>query len=68
MTETATRTKVTFRTHGGKAHRGLLTVDAGGKWLVAVCGCPGSNNGRLTKGAQVICEGWEKSNCRKEVR
>ena len=52
--------KVTFRTGASKAHRGLVFPDG---WLVAVCGCPGSQNGRLTKSAKIICDGWDKSNC-----
>jgi hypothetical protein len=53
-------TKVTFRKRG-KAHRGLQRPDGS---LVAACSCPGSQNGRLTNGAQIICEGWDKSNCK----
>jgi hypothetical protein len=51
--------KVTFRKRG-KAHRGLIYDGR----LVAACSCPGSQNGRLTKGAMIVCEGWEKSNCK----
>ena len=59
MTNETEIKKVTFRKRGGKAHRGLLR----GKWLTAACTCPGSQNGRLTNGAQIICEGWDKANC-----
>ena len=55
--------RVTFRV-GGKAHRGL--IDVGGPydgWFRASCSCPGSKNGKVVKGAQIIGEGWEKSNC-----
>jgi hypothetical protein len=58
MTEATTYKKVTFR-KTGKAHRGLLD----GKYLIASCSCPGSQNGKLTHGAQIICEGWERANC-----
>lgn len=51
---------VTFR-NGGKAHRGVLH----GNFLMACCSCPGSQNGRLTNGAVIICEGHDKSNCGK---
>jgi hypothetical protein len=50
--------KVTFRKRG-KAHKGLIMDGR----LVASCSCPGSQNGKLTKGAWVVCEGWEKANC-----
>ena len=56
--------KVTFR-KTGKTHRGLIMRDTRrGEWLVATCSCPGSQNGRLTNGAQVLCEGWDKANCK----
>ena len=58
MNEIETK-KVTFRKRG-KAHRGLIMNGR----LVATCGCPGSQRGTLTNGAQLICEGWEKSNCK----
>ena len=58
MTNTATITRVTFR-KTGKTHRGLLIEGR----LVASCKCPGSQNGKLTNGAVIICEGWEKANC-----
>lgn len=51
-------TKVTFR-KTGKCHRGLVRDG----WLVAACSCPGSQNGKLTNGAQIICEGWDKATC-----
>lgn len=54
--------QVTFRKRG-KAHRGLFMTDDRGRYLVAACSCPGSQNGRLTKGAQIVCYGWDKSNC-----
>jgi hypothetical protein len=50
--------KVTFR-NNGKAHRGVMING----FLMATCACPGSQNGRLTKNARVICEGHEKANC-----
>lgn len=50
---------VTFRTNNGKAHRGVVISGA----LFACCSCPGSQNGRLTNGAVIICEGHEKANC-----
>jgi hypothetical protein len=52
--------KVTFRKGSGKAHRGLLYPNG---YLLASCSCPGSANGSLTRGAVIICEGHEKSNC-----
>jgi len=52
--------KVTFRSSGGKAHRGVVLS---GKFLFACCSCPGSQNGKLTKNAIIICEGHEKANC-----
>jgi hypothetical protein len=52
--------KVTFRSNNGKAHRGV--VFSGG-FLFACCSCPGSQNGKLTKFAKIICEGHEKANC-----
>ena len=52
-------TKVTFR-KSGKAHRGIRRPDGR---VHAACSCPGSVNGSLTKGAQVLAEGWEKANC-----
>lgn len=55
-----TETKpVTFRSNNGKAHRGVLI----GNFLFACCSCPGSQNGRLTQTARIICEGHEKANC-----
>jgi hypothetical protein len=51
---------VTFRTRNGKAHRGLIDKDG---WLIPSCSCPGSKNGRLINGAQIIAEGHDKSNC-----
>ena len=51
---------VTFR-NGGKAHRGIMF----GGFLMACCSCPGSQNGRLTNGATIICEGHDKANCGK---
>lgn len=50
--------KVTFRNRG-KTHRGLLMNG----WLRASCSCPGSQNGKLTNGAVIICDGWEKAHC-----
>jgi hypothetical protein len=52
---------VTFRSNNGKAHRGVLING----WLMACCSCPGSQNGRLTKDAKIICEGHDKANCGK---
>jgi hypothetical protein len=51
--------QATFRKNG-KAHRGIQYEDG---TLHASCRCPGSRNGRLTSGAQIIAEGWELSNC-----
>jgi hypothetical protein len=61
MNETTKTTmkKVTFRTTG-KAHRGIL-YESG--TLHACCRCPGSQNGRLTRDARIICEGHEQANC-----
>ena len=55
---------VTFR-KSGKAHRGVIFPARDGRreYLAASCHCPGSQNGRLTNGAAVICEGWDKANC-----
>jgi hypothetical protein len=50
--------KVTFR-KTGKTHKGIIINGR----LVAACSCPGSQNGKLTNGAQLICEGWEKATC-----
>lgn len=55
--------RVTFRNRG-KAHRGLIMNYNGREYLTAACECPGSQNGKLTNGAQIICDGWERSNCR----
>jgi len=57
-------TLVTFR-KTGKAHRGVFwkTPRFPNGYLNAVCGCPGSANGRLTSGAQIVCEGHARSNC-----
>ena len=52
--------KVTFRSNGGKTHRGVLFSEG---FLFACCSCPGSQNGKLTKFAEIICEGHEKANC-----
>jgi hypothetical protein len=63
QTQTETLKQVTFRNRG-KAHRGIVTV--GGNlngWLRASCSCPGSQNGKLTRGATIICDGWDNSNC-----
>lgn len=64
MTEATAPAKekaVTFRNRG-KAHRGVLF---NGNFLIACCSCPGSQNGRLTNGAVIICEGHEAANCGK---
>jgi hypothetical protein len=50
---------VTFRSNNGKAHRGFMV----GSFLMACCSCPGSQNGKLTKFAKIICDGHEKANC-----
>jgi hypothetical protein len=56
-------TRVTFRKRG-KAHRGLIiTTHNGRNHLAAACSCPGSRNGRLTNGAQIVCQGWDRANC-----
>jgi len=52
--------KVTFRSNGGKAHRGVIIS---GRFLMVCCSCPGSQNGKLTKNAMIICDGHEKANC-----
>jgi hypothetical protein len=52
--------KVTFR-NNGKNHRGVLISGS----LFATCRCPGSQNGRLTNGAKIVCEGHEQANCGK---
>jgi len=54
--------QVAFR-KSGKAHRGLIMPDDHGGYLVAACSCPGSQNGRLTHGAQITGETWDKANC-----
>jgi hypothetical protein len=51
-------TKVTFR-KTGKTHKGVLIAGR----LVAACSCPGSQNGKLTNGAALICEGWDRVTC-----
>jgi hypothetical protein len=56
-------TKITFRKRGKVHHRGLIRENQYGQYLVAVCSCPGSQNGRLIKGAQIVCQGWDRSNC-----
>ena len=50
--------QVTFRKNG-KAHRGLIMEGS----LFASCKCPGSRNGSLTRGASILADGWEISNC-----
>lgn len=60
MTNLPEAKPVTFRNRG-KAHRGVLI----GGFLMACCSCPGSQNGSLTKGAVIICEGHEAANCGK---
>jgi hypothetical protein len=64
MTEaTKTRKMVTFR-KTGKCHRGIVLIEEGrSDWLVAACSCPGSQRGTLTKGATIVCEGWNRANC-----
>ena len=56
--------KVTFR-KTGKAHRGLIVPanEYHGEYLTAACSCPGSQNGRLTKGSQILSDCWDKANC-----
>ena len=54
--------KVTFRKRG-KAHRGLMMPFNDSEYLVAACSCPGSQNGTLTNGASIICDGWDRANC-----
>ena len=60
MNETTTTTtqQVTFR-NNGKAHRGVVVSG----FLIACCRCPGSQNGRLTCNAEIICDGHEQANC-----
>ena len=58
-----TERKIVFRNRG-KAHRGLVLSGTNGEYLVASCRCPGSQNGSLTRGAQIICEGWDRATCR----
>ena len=62
MTNTTGTTSqpVTFR-NNGKAHRGVVISG----FLLACCRCPGSQNGRLTCNAEIICEGHEQANCGK---
>jgi len=52
--------KVTIRANG-KSHPALLI---NGNFLLLVCSCPGSQNGKLAKTAKIVCEGFEESNCR----
>jgi hypothetical protein len=54
--------EVTFRNRG-KLHYGLLDKQGERQWLRAACSCPGSQRGTLTRGAAIVCEGWEKANC-----
>jgi hypothetical protein len=62
MNETTNTTtqQVTFR-NNGKAHRGVVISGE----LYACCRCPGSQNGRLTKGAKIVCEGHDQATCGK---
>jgi hypothetical protein len=55
-----TEKKVTVRANG-KCHPALLLS---GNYLMLVCSCPGSQNGKLAKTAKIVCEGFEESNCR----
>ena len=50
--------KVTFR-NNGKNHRGVLISGS----LFATCRCTGSQNGRLTNGAKIVCEGHQQATC-----
>jgi len=59
MTQTTSQ-PVTFR-NNGKAHRGVVISGE----LYACCRCPGSQNGRLTCNAEIICDGHEQANCGK---
>ena len=62
--DTETRKKVTFR-KSGKCHRGMQYRDEEGYWyLVAFCSCPGSMNGTLVKNAMIVCESWDRANCK----
>lgn len=53
--------KITVRA-AGKAHPAIQFADG---FIMVVCSCPGSKNGKLANMAVKIADGHEVSNCRK---
>jgi hypothetical protein len=53
--------KVTIRRGAGKAHRAY--ADGYGFIRYSSCSCPGSQSGRIIKGASIIANGWQSANC-----
>ena len=54
--------KITIR-KSGKCHPAIEYEDGG---IMAVCTCPGSQNGSLANGSLKISEGHEQVNCRRK--
>jgi aconitase A len=60
--------KVTARVGGGKCHKALLhTMPDGRVVLNIICGCPNTVNGHAVNSARIVCEGWDKANCKRSV-